>query len=125
MKLQTLLKVTSTIFNYNFVFQQLGQMIMLPGVLGGWKPHLQGRPRDNWQALDRDILVDTKYGKVQGFKAYLYDDPDPRSGYRPGQTPVERIRANVSVFLGIPYALPPVKEARFRVSMDQVSIPLK
>lgn len=93
---------------------------MLPGVLGGWKPHLQGRPRDNWQALDRDILVDTKYGKVQGFKAYLYDDPDPRSGYRPGQTPVERIRANVSVFLGIPYALPPVKEARFRVSMDPV-----
>ncbi|XP_046672801.1 neuroligin-2 isoform X2 [Homalodisca vitripennis] len=97
-----------------FVDDLLGEMVMLPGVLGRWRADLQGRQRENWQSLDRDVLVDTKYGKVQGFKVYLYDDPDPRSGYRPGQTPVERIKSNVSVFLGIPYALPPVKEGRFR-----------
>nr|CAD7454819.1 unnamed protein product [Timema tahoe] len=50
----------------------------------------------------------------QGFKVYLYDNPDPKSGYRPGQTPVERIQGEVTVFLGIPYALPPIQEGRFK-----------
>lgn len=53
---------------------------------------------------------------MQGFKVHLYDNPDPYSQYRPGITPVERIMANVSVFLGIPYASPPVQDGRFRVS---------
>ncbi|XP_054268687.1 neuroligin-2 [Macrosteles quadrilineatus] len=94
---------------------ELGQLIPLPGVLGKWRPDLQGKQRDNWQSLERDVIVDTKYGKVQGFKTYLYDNPDPKSGYRPGQTgQVERIQGKVDVFLGIPYAVPPIKEGRFR-----------
>lgn len=46
---------------------------------------------------------------------HLYDNPLPESGYRPFQTPVERKQAEVAVFLGIPYATPPVNEGRFRV----------
>lgn len=65
--------------------------------------------------LERDVFVTAPVGQIQGFKVYLYDNPDPRSGYRPGRTPVERIMGNVSVFLGIPYALPPDKEGRFKV----------
>lgn len=94
---------------------------MLPGVLGGWRPALQGKQRADWQSLDRsNIFVQTSYGQVQGFKVYLYDNPDPRSGYRPGMSQVERIMGNVSVFLGIPYALPPVGEGRFRVSKKKL-----
>jgi hypothetical protein len=52
---------------------------------------------------------------VQGFKVNLYDNPDPKSGYRPGLTPVDRIYGTTTVFLGIPYALPPVRDGRFRV----------
>lgn len=51
---------------------------------------------------------------MQGFKVHLYDNPDPYSLYRPGSTPVEKIMANVSVFLGIPYAMPPVFDGRFK-----------
>lgn len=46
----------------------------------------------------------------------MYDNPDPDSGYRPWATPVERIHGEVSAFLGIPYAIPPVLEGRFKVS---------
>ena len=49
-------------------------------------------------------------------QVYLYDNPDPDSGYRPWLSPVERIQGEVSVFLGIPYARPPVLEGRFKVS---------
>ncbi|KAK7871831.1 hypothetical protein R5R35_006430 [Gryllus longicercus] len=86
----------------------------LPGVLAGWRPDLQGRERPNSKLLPRDVSVRTAYGEVQGFRVYLYDDPDPRSGYRPGVSPVERETANVSVFLGIPYALPPTGDGRLR-----------
>lgn len=51
------------------------------------------------------------------FQVYLYDNPDPDSGYRPWLTPVERIQGEVSVFLGIPYARPPVLEGRFKVRL--------
>jgi hypothetical protein len=59
--------------------------------------------------------VTTTFGQVQGFKVLLYDNPLPRVGYRPGLTPVERVQGNVTVFLGIPYALPPTGEGRFKV----------
>uniref|UniRef100_A0A1B6E0R6 DDE Tnp4 domain-containing protein n=1 Tax=Clastoptera arizonana TaxID=38151 RepID=A0A1B6E0R6_9HEMI len=88
--------------------------VVLPGVLGSWRTDLQGKQRADWQSLDRsNIFVQTGYGQVQGFKVYLYDNPDPLSGYRPGKQ-VERVTGSVSTFLGIPYALPPVKEGRFR-----------
>ncbi|XP_039288226.1 neuroligin-2 isoform X1 [Nilaparvata lugens] len=89
--------------------------VRLPGVLGGWRPDLQGKQRPDSLLLDKDVYVKTPVGQVQGFKVYLYDDPNPRSSYRPGRTPVDRIMGNVSVFLGIPYALPPLpKIARFK-----------
>nr|CAD7571567.1 unnamed protein product [Timema californicum] len=88
--------------------------IPLPGVLRGWRPDLQGKQRPDSLQLPRDVTVTTTYGQVQGFKVYLYDNPDPKSGYRPGQTPVERIQGEVTVFLGIPYALPPIQEGRFK-----------
>lgn len=51
---------------------------------------------------------------------YLYDNPDPQSGYRPWLTPVERIQGEVSVFLGIPYARPPILEGRFKVKAQNM-----
>ncbi|KAG8232918.1 hypothetical protein J437_LFUL011027 [Ladona fulva] len=86
----------------------------LRGVMAGWRPDLQGRQRPDWQSLDRDIQVSTSYGQVQGFKVYLYDNPDPDSGFRPGQSPVDRVQGTASVFLGIPYAVPPLREGRFK-----------
>lgn len=86
-----------------------------PGVLAGWRPDLQGRQRPDSINLERDAYVTTSYGQIQGFKVHLYDNPDPKSYFRPGQTPVERIQGNCSVFLGIPYAQPPIREGRFKV----------
>lgn len=104
---------------YHFIFFLLqGGNLPLPGVLAGWRPDLQGKMRPDSLQLDRDVMVQTTYGQVQGFKTYLYDDPNPLSGYRPGQTPVERIMGVVHTFLGIPYAQPPVHDARFKVSSN-------
>lgn len=88
---------------------------VFPGILGGWREDLQGKERRDSKQLPRDIFVTTNYGQVQGFKVYMYDNPDPDSGYRPWLTPVERIQGEASVFLGIPYAIPPVLDGRFRV----------
>lgn len=91
--------------------------MLLPGVLGQWRPDLQGKERadSKQQQQQQDVFVSTKYGQVQGFKVLLYDNPLPESGYRPFQTPVERKQGEVAVFLGIPYAAPPINEGRFRV----------
>lgn len=64
--------------------------------------------------LERDISVNTIYGQVQGFKVHLYDDPRPESGYRPQPNVLENKRGTVDVFLGIPYAMPPTNEGRFK-----------
>ncbi|XP_065332754.1 neuroligin-like protein glit-1 isoform X2 [Cloeon dipterum] len=87
-----------------------------PGILAGWRPDLQGRQRPDSINLinDRDVYVSTPFGQIQGFKVHLYDNPNPLSYYRPGQSPVDRIQGNCSVFLGIPYAQPPVREGRFK-----------
>ncbi|KAJ8687074.1 hypothetical protein QAD02_022868 [Eretmocerus hayati] len=86
--------------------------VPLPGVLGDWRADLQGKLRPDSKNLDKDVFVNTLYGRVQGFKVYLYDHPEAR--HRPWNLPVEREVANVNVFLGIPYAMPPVEEGRFR-----------
>lgn len=101
-------------FKYNTNRDPNNPDALFPGVLGGWREDLQGRERRDSRQLKRDIFVTTSYGQVQGFKVYLYDNPDPDSGYRPWLTPVERIQGEVSVFLGIPYARPPVLEGRFK-----------
>lgn len=84
----------------------------LPGILGGWREDLQGKERPDSKNLDKDIFVTTDYGQVQGFKVYLYDHPEAR--HRPWNLPVERITASVNVFLGIPYAMPPTRDGRFK-----------
>uniref|UniRef100_A0A146M8W7 Neuroligin-4, X-linked n=2 Tax=Lygus hesperus TaxID=30085 RepID=A0A146M8W7_LYGHE len=93
-------------------FDQAGNQ--LPGILGGWRPDLQGRQRPDSprQETDRDVMVTTAYGQVQGFKVYLYDNPSP--GFRLFRGQVERVQGNVTVFLGIPYALPPTDQGRFK-----------
>ncbi|XP_014205534.1 acetylcholinesterase isoform X2 [Copidosoma floridanum] len=88
------------------------ERLPLPGILGGWRADLQGRERPDSKNLERDIFVRTHYGTVQGFKVYLYDNPEAR--HLPWSLPVERVTANVNVFLGIPYSMPPVKEGRFK-----------
>lgn len=108
------------VFNPNYFnpdpnqVNQPGGQLPLPGVLAGWRSDLQGKLRPDSLTLDKDVHVQTTYGQVQGFKTYLYDNPDPLSGYRPGLTPVERVQGIVHTFLGIPYAQPPVNEGRFR-----------
>uniref|UniRef100_A0A1L8D6I5 Carboxyl/cholinesterase-028a n=1 Tax=Plutella xylostella TaxID=51655 RepID=A0A1L8D6I5_PLUXY len=101
-------------FKYNTNRDPNNPDALFPGILGGWREDLQGRERRDSKQLKRDIFVNTNYGQVQGFKVYLYDNPEPSSGYRPWLTPVERIQGEVSVFLGIPYAQPPVLEGRFK-----------
>ncbi|XP_073992685.1 carboxyl ester lipase-like protein Gli isoform X2 [Rhodnius prolixus] len=95
-------------------FDQAG--VQLPGVLGGWRSDIQGKQRADSprQDTDRDVVVTTSYGKVQGFLVNLYDNPIPKTGFRPNSGQVERIQAKVCVFLGIPYALPPINEGRFK-----------
>nr|AAO47870.1 RE37203p [Drosophila melanogaster] len=44
----------------------------------------------------------------------MYDNPDPKSFYRPYHSTVDRVMGECSVFLGIPYALPPTFEGRFK-----------
>ncbi|ENN74137.1 hypothetical protein HUJ04_012782 [Dendroctonus ponderosae] len=87
---------------------------ILPGVLGGWREDLQGKRRDQTKELNRDVFVRTTHGEVQGFQVYLFDNPNPDSLYRPGAEFIERQMGISSVFLGIPYAQPPINEGRFK-----------
>ena len=99
--------------NFPILLQDTTQRLPLPGILAGWREDLQGKERpDSKHNLERDVFVTTNYGQVQGFKVYLYDDPEAR--HRPWSLPVERVTRDVNVFLGIPYALPPVNEGRFK-----------
>ncbi|XP_037909461.1 cholinesterase isoform X3 [Hermetia illucens] len=85
-----------------------------PGILGGWREDLQGKLRRDSLTLERDVFVKTNYGQVQGFKVHLYDDPNPASFFRPWHSTVDYVKGHCSVFLGIPYALPPTYEGRFK-----------
>lgn len=96
-------------------FKQGNSQPILPGVLGGWREDLQGKRRDQTKELNRDVFVRTTHGEVQGFQVYLFDNPNPDSLYRPGAEFIERQMGISSVFLGIPYAQPPINEGRFKV----------
>ena len=84
----------------------------MPGVLGGWLPELQGECRPGCENLQRDVTVNTNYGRVNGFYVYLYDGPRVPEFDRPGVANVDKVKGKVSVFLGIPYAQAPKGEAR-------------
>ncbi|XP_019696047.1 neuroligin-2 isoform X2 [Harpegnathos saltator] len=96
-----------------YLYEHSTPRIPLPGILAGWRKDLQGKERpDSKTFRDRDVIVNTNYGQVQGFKVQLYDNP--YSLHRPWNPSVDRVTKDVIVFLGIPYALPPVKEGRFK-----------
>ncbi len=84
-------------------------------MLGGWLPELQGECRPGCENLPRDVHINTNYGRVNGFLVYLYDGPRVPEFDRPGVANVDKIKATVSVFLGVPYAQPPIGEARLMV----------
>lgn len=90
------------------------------GVLDHWRPDLQGQQRPSETPGINlplaDLFVTTDSGKVQGFYVYLYDKPGVRPAERPVQKPIHQQRhiMNVSTFLGIPYARPPIEEGRFK-----------
>lgn len=58
-------------FSY-YYFQFTNKLAQLPGVLGIWRPDLQGKKRPGWNELERDIIVETNYGQIQGFKVGLF-----------------------------------------------------
>lgn len=72
------------------------------------------------------VTVNTRYGKVTGRYSYLCDFPGVAERDRPvthsrdfdtyhhGYRPRARVRGNVTVFLGIPYAKPPTRENNLR-----------
>ncbi|XP_071543797.1 cholinesterase isoform X2 [Panulirus ornatus] len=90
------------------------------GVLDRWRTDLQGEIRPSEEPGHNlplaDIFVTTDSGKVQGFYVYLYDKPGVRPEERPLSKPIHQQRhiMNVSTFLGIPYARPPILEGRFK-----------
>ncbi|XP_020287923.1 neuroligin-4, X-linked isoform X2 [Pseudomyrmex gracilis] len=95
------------------IYDDTTQRIPLPGILAYWRKDLQGRERaDSKNFRDRDVYVSTNYGQIQGFKVQLYDDPNVR--HKPYNRVVERVTKDVTVFLGIPYAMPPTQEGRFK-----------
>ena len=83
-----------------------------PGVYGGWLPELQGECRPGCENLPRDVTVNTNYGRVNGFYVYLYDGPRVPLYERPGRAHTDKVKKKVSVFLGIPYAMPPTNDGR-------------
>lgn len=70
----------------------------------------------------RPIVKETQYGNIQGRRVYLCDHPGLSLRYRPGQPLAPDAQLSVKVFLGIPYAEPPVRRRngdnlQFKVSL--------
>ncbi|RWS11327.1 neuroligin-4: Y-linked-like protein, partial [Dinothrombium tinctorium] len=91
---------------------------------------LQSLTNERPQRPER-IEVNTQFGKVTGRYAYLCDEPGVPINERPLDTgqpyatyrPYPRILNNVTVFLGIPYARPPLREFGLRFKPPQPPLP--
>ena len=55
----------------------------------------------------------------QGFYVYLYDGPGVPELDRPGNHRIDNKMKSLAAFLGIPYAMPPVDDLRFKVSCSK------
>ncbi|KAI1289762.1 Neuroligin-4, X-linked [Halotydeus destructor] len=80
------------------------------------------------QNLEDIVTVTTSYGKVTGRHSYLCDFPGVPERDRPlnvgqqqpyGWRPRSRVRGNVTVFFGVPYAKPPTRENSLRFKPPQ------
>lgn len=78
---------------------------------------LMGSCRPDYAAnvQERDISVTTPYGRIRGFYVHLFDGPGVPIGDRPGVYHQGKLWRTISTFLGIPYAMSPVNEGRFKV----------
>ena len=77
------------------------------------------RPDYAANVQERDISVTTPYGRIRGFYVHLFDGPGVPIGDRPGVYHNGKLWRTISTFLGIPYAMPPVNEGRFKVYIVQ------
>ncbi|KAF0313426.1 Neuroligin-3 [Amphibalanus amphitrite] len=86
------------------------------GILGGWRDDLQGQRRPEAAFLNPYKEVRTLLGPVTGFVVQLYDKPRLPEELWPAnlQLELQKYKMNVTTFLGIPYAQPPVDEGRFK-----------
>lgn len=79
------------------------------------------RPDFAANVAEKDVSVTTPYGRIRGFYVHLFDGPGVPIGDRPGANYFRKLWRTVSTFLGIPYAMPPVNEGRFKVILHNNS----
>ncbi|XP_043212521.1 carboxylesterase 3-like, partial [Amphibalanus amphitrite] len=86
------------------------------GIRAGWRPDLQGERRPGVGPELPLVTIRTQLGELTGFRVSLYDQPGLLPDEWPASLPsgVHRERGNVTVFLGVPYAQPPVEDGRLK-----------
>lgn len=105
--------------NYGYEKYDPNRKVEGIGIQARWRSDLQGarRPESVFLNPYNNLQVQTRLGPVTGFRVQLYDRPGLPEELWPInlQPELQKHKLNVSVFLGIPYAQPPVDEGRFKV----------